>query len=126
MAHRKALVAGAVLLAFLTIAIPATAANANGVERCDNSPSTLGKICVIPDGGSYEAQYWNSTNHATYVDFNLAVRGGSTYGDSGAFTTNPGDMRTYVFAINQAPACVQLLLYDRTGTYTRLATADTC
>jgi hypothetical protein len=110
-------------LAAVTLAGSAIIANAalasayTGSGRC-NPSGDLGTVCIAPASNGYDAWYWNTTNHATYVDFNLWTSTGSLgqiFGDKGAFTTQPGDGKhTYFFAVGDH-GCGDVVLYDRTG-----------
>jgi hypothetical protein len=116
----------ALLLAVLgMIGISASPAGAAGSTQCASTTS-LGKICIQPQGGSYRATYTNTTSSTKYVDFNLVVKGGSRFGDNGAFSTSPGQTRSYIFALNNPGVCVRLYLYDRTGRYLPIVTGYTC
>jgi hypothetical protein len=116
----------AVPLAGTAIVAGAQLASANtGSGNCNSG--SLGTVCISPTSNGYNAQYWNTTNHGTYVDFNLIIRwSGQHVGDKGAFTTQPGDgIHTYFFATGDK-GCAEVAVYDRTAQLPPLYSGWSC
>jgi hypothetical protein len=116
----------AVALAGTAIVAGADLAFANtGGGSCGSS--NLGTVCISPEKNGYDAQYWNTTNHGTYIDFNLVIKStGNWVGDQGSFTTQPGDGRhTYYFATGDQ-GCAKVVVYDQTGQLPPLSSGWSC
>src|SRR5215472_3885822 len=115
MKRRLTAALAAATLAGSAIIASAQLASASGAGNCGSSRD-LGTVCIAPYANGYNALYWNTTNHATYVDFNLwmiSTSGnfGQRVGDQGAFTTQPGDgAHTYFFAVG-GQGCGEVVLY---------------
>jgi hypothetical protein len=90
-----------------------------------NRAQMQGSVCVRRINNGYDARYTNRGGYAEFVNFNLVTPQG-TYGDRGPFWTNPGETRTYFFAVGDKGCQVYVNLYDRAGSDPRLGSAYAC
>ena len=94
----------------------------NEVNTCADIP--WGRLCASVDPQGYRAAFYRPTGRSRiYVDFNLICDNHSAIGDQGAFWTEPGQNRSYVFQTGHGvrPCAVRLYLepgrqeYHQTG-----------
>lgn len=103
---------GGVVPAHAVESVTDTTSVAAGTGIVCNS-NWLGTLCMDPQFNGYKISYYNHSGSPQWVDFNAHCLDGTWFGDDGAFLSESGTTRVYVFytSLNPHGGCSGRLIY---------------